>query len=182
MTKESDEFERVTRVILHNLRQHLGYEKIEGSKRYKGKSSGRKRQIDATVYRTDGKMIIVECKRHKRKVGIKSIGEFYYVINREVGAGGGLIVSSVGFDAGAQAVANAEKIGMVILNADATEQDYILEIADQLWRGISFIDIVPIADEFKFTSTANFVNNLTISDEWSFQCAPIERKEDQRWN
>jgi len=107
MTKESDEFERVTRVILHNLRQHLGYEKIEGSKRYKGKSSGRKRQIDATVYRTDGKMIIVECKRHKRKVGIKSIGEFYYVINREVGAGGGLIVSSVGFDAGAQAVANA---------------------------------------------------------------------------
>src|SRR5437660_11882417 len=109
MTKVSDEFERVTRIILHNLRQQLGYEKVEGSKRYKGKSSGRKRQIDATAYRTDSKTIIVECKRHKRKVGIKAMGEFYYVIHREVGADGGLIVTSVGFDAGAQAVANAEQ-------------------------------------------------------------------------
>lgn len=180
MTIESDEFERITRLILKNLREHLGYETVEGSKRYRGKSSGRKRQIDISVYRTDGKMIIVECKRHTRKVDIKIMGEFYYVINREIGADGGLLVSSVGFDAGAQAVANAEKIGMATLNSDATEYDYILEIAGQLWRGISFTDIVPVSDEAIFTIGANFVNTTPITDEWSLENIPIEHKKDER--
>jgi len=180
MSKESDEFERVTQVILNNLREHLGYERVEGSKKYSGQRSKVKRQVDVTAYQIDGKKMLVECKLHKRPIDVEYLEAFYYKIHRDVGADGGLMVSSVGFTEGAEGIANAEKIGMAVLNPDATEREYLLEIAGQLWRGVSFTDIAPISDEFKSTSNSNFVDNLAIRDEWSFQSTPVEHKEDER--
>ncbi len=178
MTKESDEFEHVTQLILNNLREHLGYERVEESKKYPGQRSKVKRQVDVTAYRTDGKKILVECKLHKRPIDVEYMEAFYYKIFRDVEADGGLMVSSVGFTEGATGVANAEMISMAVLNPDATEHEYLLEISGHLWRGVSFEDIVPITDEFKFTSVVNFVNILPISDEWSLQSIPVEGKED----
>src|SRR6266568_138524 len=86
VTKKSDEFERITQVILNNLHQHLGYDRVEGSRNHIGQLSGIPRQIDATVYQTDGKMILVECKLHCRPVDIEYLEAFYYVIYRDVGA------------------------------------------------------------------------------------------------
>ena len=177
MTTESDDFERITRIILHNLREHLGYEQVEESRKYPGKRSGVKRQVDVTAYRTDGKKILVECKLHNRPINVTYMEAFYYKIHRDIGADGGLMVTSIGFTEGAEGIANAETIGMATLNPDATEQEYILKIAGVLWRGVSFEDIVPISDEFKATGMVSFVEQLTISDEYSLQSIPVENKE-----
>lgn len=178
MTKESDKFEHVTQMILQNLREHLGYERVEGSQKYPGQRSKVERQVDVTVYQTGGKRILVECKLHKRPIDVTYIEAFYYKIHHDIRADGGLMVSPVGFTEGARGIADAEEIGMAVLNPDATEHDYLLEIAGQLWRGISFEEIVQANDEFKAVIEINLTDTLTASDEGTLQSSPIEHKEE----
>jgi hypothetical protein len=52
------------------------------------------------------------------------------------GAAGGLMVTPVGYQEGAAKVANARKIGMATLNANATDREYVLRIANQLFVGV----------------------------------------------
>lgn len=165
MTKESDKFEHVTQTILHNNRSQLEYDRIEGSKRYRGKSTKRKRQIDLTIHPKDGKIIPVECRLHKRKVSIKAIDGFRTVIYCEVGAEKGLVVSSQGFDLGAEAAAKAYNIEMATLNPAATEYDYNLKIVREHLGGIND-NIWGVSD------------TCPISDECFFQSIPVERKEE----
>lgn len=158
MTKESDKFECVAQTILHNNCGQLGYDRIEGSKRYRGKSTKRKRQVDLTIHLKDGKIIPVECKLYKRKVGIKAIDGFRTVIYCEVGAEEGLVVSSQGFDLGAEAAAKAYNIEMATLNPAATEYDYNLKIVREHLGGINesfwgVSDICPVSDKSSLQST-----------------------------
>jgi hypothetical protein len=97
-----------------------------------------KRQIDVTVYQVDGKKILVECKLHKRPIDIEYMEAFYYKIYHDIGADGGLMVSSVGFTEGAMGVADAEKIGAATLNPDATEYDFLLSIGNLIFGGVSW--------------------------------------------
>lgn len=175
----------------------MGYERVEGSRKYPGKRSNVKRQVDVTAYRTDGKKILVECKLHKRPVDVEYMEAFYYKIHRDVGADGGLMVSSVGFTEGATGVADAEEIGMATLNPDATEHEYLLEIAGQLWRAISFTDVALVSEEFTATGVINFVEQVAVSEEFictgsisvvdyvvvseevSLESVPVEHKEDE---
>jgi hypothetical protein len=75
------------------------------------------------------------------------MGAFYYIV-QDTGAARGLMVTSAGFQRGAIQVAHAERIGMATLNPDATRSDYVLEVADQLFRGLS------VSDHFAFTEQA----------------------------
>ena len=172
MTKSSDRYEHVTRFIFNSLREQFGYESVEGNTHLHGKISEGLRQIDVTVYKGD-KQIIVECKRHKTKVDIKTMGEFVFMIE-DVGADGGIIVSAAGFSKRAEKIAKSKKIKTAILNLDATEDDYILKFGEHLWRGISFIDTVPVSDEALCTTIASYVDIVPVSDEGHLESIPIQ--------
>jgi predicted helicase len=121
MSAASKEFERITQAIFQRLREHFGFERVEGSRKYKGKRSGRKRQIDATGIKPDGTMSPIECKLHKRKVGIEDLDKFNWITYAELEADEGIIVSSSGFDAGAEAAGRGNNLRLATLNKDATE-------------------------------------------------------------
>lgn len=141
MSTESDEFEQTVQSILDNLRVALSYTRVEGSKKYTGRVSGRRRQIDATAFRTDGGIILVECKLYGGRVKAEVVQAFHYMITKELGAAGGLIVTGIGYQAAAEAIARAEQIGTAILNPEATEHDYVLSIAGRLFTGMSLLDV-----------------------------------------
>lgn len=135
MSQISKQFEKVTRAIFWKLREHFGYGRVEGSHYYPAQDSGVRRQIDITAYETDGGMILLECKRHTNPVDIGYIDAFHTVIHTDIGAAGGIMVSAGGFTAGAVKSANAKRIGLATLNADATEYEFQLRIADLLISG-----------------------------------------------
>jgi hypothetical protein len=135
MSAASDEFERIVRSIFQRLREHFGFERVEGSQYYPALDSGVKRQVDVTAYALDEKRIIIECKLHKEPVDIGYIDAFYTVIHVDVGAAGGIMVSSRGFTRGAVRSARAKKIDLAIVNEDATEHDFILQINGLVFGG-----------------------------------------------
>jgi hypothetical protein len=85
--------------------------KVEHNQTIKGKETGRNRQIDVLI-RKDvdlfpariSVLIVLECKRYKRVVGIDKVEAFVTKL-RDVGATQGAMVSITGFDAGARAAA-----------------------------------------------------------------------------
>lgn len=137
MSAASDEFERIVRAIFQRLREQFGFERVEGSRKYKGKSTGRKRQIDATAIKPDGTMSPIECKLHKRKIGIEALDKFNSITHDELEADEGIIVSSSGFDAGAEAAGSGYNLKLATLNKDATEHNFILRIGKLLFGGVS---------------------------------------------
>jgi predicted helicase len=133
----SKDFELVTRAIFQRLREQFDFGRVEGSHYYTARDSGVKRQVDVTAYSLDEKRTIIECKLHKRRVGIKYIDAFHTVIHTDIGADGGIIVSAHDFTKGAQRSAQAKKIALATLNEDATEYDFILKIDDLIFGGVS---------------------------------------------
>ncbi len=136
MSKESDEYERVAKEILHRLRQHWGYESVEGSHDYTGKLTGRNWQIDITAHRAGGQKILIECRRHGRPLDADQVGGYHAKALVDIGADGALMISSSGFQAGAKALADVLKIEMAKLNADATEWEFTLETPDKTFQGV----------------------------------------------
>jgi len=139
MSAASHEFERITRAIFQRLREQFGFEHVEGSHHYQARDSGVKRQVDVTAYSPDEKRIIIECKLHKRRVGINYIDAFYTVISVDVGADGGIMVSQSGFTKGAVRSAQAKQIALATLNEDATEHDFILRVNELVFGGVSLL-------------------------------------------
>ena len=138
MSAASDEFERIVRAIFQRLRERFGLDRVEGSRHYPARDSGVKRQVDVTAYALNETMIIIECKLRKRRpIDIGYIDAFHTVIHVDVGADGGIMVSTSGFTSGAVESARAKKIGLAMLNEDATEHDFILQINDLIIGGVS---------------------------------------------
>jgi hypothetical protein len=66
-------------------------------------------------------MILVECRqRSTKRIDQEQVAGLAFRI-QDTGAAGGLIVTTVGPQKGAELVAKASKIGFAILNAEATE-------------------------------------------------------------
>ena len=67
------------------------------------------------------------------------MAEFAFKI-QDIGASEGLMVTPIGYQKGAKIVAESERIGQATLNPDATDSEYILEIAERLFRGLLISD------------------------------------------
>ena len=140
MSKESDRYEQVTRAILERCREELGFKEVQPKQRIPGKS-GTSPEIDAICYRaeSDG-MILVECRRHTTaKIDQEQV---YALFGRiiDTGADGGLMVTPLGYQEGAQLVARAYKVSMATLNPEATDREYVLKIAEKLFIGLPALE------------------------------------------
>jgi len=139
MSKESERYEQVTRAILEQCREQLGFKEVRPKSKIPGKT-GTRWEIDATCYRVESEgMILVECRRHTtRKIDQEQVAGLVFRI-RDTGAEGGLVVTPLGFQEGAELVAKACKVTMATLNPNATEREYVLRIAEQLFIGVSAV-------------------------------------------
>ncbi len=124
------EFEKLVAHLHHGI---AGNAEVKHNQRVLGRS-GRKRQLDVTLsqvvaaYRT---LIVLECKRYKRRVGIEKVDAFVSKLE-DVGASHGIIVSNTGFDDGARAVAKRKGITLLTYR-EATEVDWQTVTSSQSW-------------------------------------------------
>jgi hypothetical protein len=106
--------------LLNQFAKEFGLERVEGKQLIEGRRSGAAWEIDAKGFRQDGAtFVIVECRRYTTsRQNQARLGQLAYQII-DTGAAGGIVVSPLGLQEGAERVANAENIVTVKLNEDS---------------------------------------------------------------
>jgi hypothetical protein len=121
-------YESTAAFILNEVAEHFGLDRVEGKQSIRGLRSGTEWEIDAKgCSHGTTAFIIVECRRYTAsKLTQESLGSLAYRII-DTGAEGGIIVSPLGLQKGAEKIAAAEKINSVTLSADATPEQFAVE-------------------------------------------------------
>lgn len=130
-------YEEVAAYLLNQFASEFGLEYVEGNHRVAGKRSGTTWRIDAKGGRHgDAGFVIVECRRYTAsKQNQERVGGLAYRII-DTGAEGGIIVSPLGLQDGAERVADAEQIVTVQLNEDCTQHEYVLQFLNKVMVGL----------------------------------------------
>jgi hypothetical protein len=122
-------------------------ERVEGKQEVIGLRSGTAWEIDAKGF-CEGNtgFVIVECRRYTTsKQNQEKVGALAYRI-QDAGAEGGILVSPLGLQEGAERVAAAENIVSVQLNANSTRHDYVLRFLQRAMVGFS--DTITLRESF----------------------------------
>jgi len=98
---------------------------VERNVHLPGTKTGVPRQVDVKltghIFGVDGATMIVDAKRHKKPIGIKTVGELFATVD-DIGASFGLIVTNTGVSKNAQRYANnLEGIFVDILSLEELE-------------------------------------------------------------
>ena len=153
-------YEEVATFLLNEMAAEFGLEKVEGKQKVLGLESGIEWEIDAKGLIEQGqKFLIVECKRFtKSKLDQGKLSEVAYRID-DTRASGGIVVSPLGLQEGAEKLANAKNVISVTLDADSSSTDYIMKFLEQIRVGMS--------GELTFTGTLGIKvirNDGTVED------------------
>lgn len=138
MTKKQWEtYEQVAAYLLNQLAEQFCVGRFEGKQAIAG-DSGTDWEIDAKGC-SDGsdRIIVVECKRHTKNGVPQAIAAALAWTIRDLGAGGGILVSPLGLQKGAKKVAAQANIVEVNLDQNSTTTDFILSFLNQIHFGIS---------------------------------------------
>lgn len=127
-------YEEVTRQILDHLKEYLDLDRVEGKQQVQGTVASWEIEVVARSAPDHG-LLLVECRRKNRRLPKEELGGFAYRI-RDTGAKGGLIVTPIGLQQGARRIAAAENIIEVHLNPEATTDEYVMDVAGKLFRGL----------------------------------------------
>ncbi len=158
-------YEEVARFLLDDIADYFGVARFEGKQKTRGYESGTDWEIDAKGVSASGDIVlIVECRRHtKRKSPQEHLAARAYRI-RDTGARGGIIVTPLGIQTGAELVARAANIHTVKLDPSSTAGNYIIEFMNQI--RIGFTDhIPPIHDALSITKmdkNGNVIERLDV--------------------
>lgn len=141
-------YEDLARQLLEQLGEHLGLhlERVEGKQKLVG-TSGTIWEIDGKGVRADdGGIIVIECKRYPDdRVDQETIGGLAWRIHEELGASGGIVVTPLGLQSGAELVAKRADIQVVELNADATPTEYVMRLLDKVCLGVALKTTVTLS-------------------------------------
>ncbi len=147
MAKERicDTYEQVAQFLLNEFADHFGLERVEEKQAVIGLRSGTEWTIDCKgIKKNNDGFLIVECRRHTtNKQKQEQVGALAYRII-DTGAKGGIIVSVLGIQEGGKAIAEAEGIVAVHLDADSTTTDYVMKFLDKVMIGRSLEDTLHI--------------------------------------
>lgn len=130
-------YEQVATYLLDQFASEFELQRVEGKQSVIGKRSGTTWEIDAKGFREgDSGFVIVECRRHTTsKQNQERVGGLAYRII-DTGAEGGIMVSPLGLQEGAERVAAAENIVSVQLREDSTQDSYVLAFLNKIMIGI----------------------------------------------
>ncbi|MCG8028056.1 MAG: hypothetical protein N0E59_16865 [Candidatus Thiodiazotropha taylori] len=135
--KKWETYEQVAHDLLNRFAESFQLGSVEGKQIVPGKS-GTDWEIDAKGMKAGNEgFVIIECKRHpKAPVSQEVVGGLAYRI-QDTGAVGGIIVSPLPLQKGAQLVSNHEGIVHLLLNKDSTNTDYMLQFLNNIFVGVS---------------------------------------------
>ncbi len=143
------DYEEVAQYLLNQFAKHFGIDCVEENQRIPGQS-GANWAIDAKgVKDNETCFLIVECRRHARKIEQGYVGQVAFKI-QDTGAQGGIIVSPLGFQAGAKKVAEYSNIVQVKLDPQSTTTEYIMEFLNRIFIGLS--DTLVLTDSLTIIS------------------------------
>jgi hypothetical protein len=130
-------YEEVAAYLLNQFASEFGLERVEGKQDVVGQRTGATWDIDAKGFRHGGSgFVIVECRRYTTsKQNQEKVGGLAYRII-DTGAEGGIIVSPLGLQEGAERVAAAENIVSVQLNEKSTQHEYVLRFLNKIMIGL----------------------------------------------
>jgi hypothetical protein len=133
-------YEEVATEILGRIRNELGVSSIEGKHSITG-LSGTDWELDAKgIAQGSDAFVIVECRRHTTaKIKQEAVAALAFRI-QDTGAAGGFLVSPLGFQEGATKVAASANIRSVVLNADATPEQFALRFLGNLFVGVTGVE------------------------------------------
>ncbi len=131
-------YEQVGTYLLDQFAAEFGLDRVETKQDVPGQRSGTSWEIDAKGERrgNDG-FVIVEFRRYttSRQNQDKLGGLAYKII--DTGAKGGIIVSPLGLQEGAEKIAAAENVINVILNENCNRSEYIMRFLNKVMIGLS---------------------------------------------
>jgi hypothetical protein len=138
MTQKWQTYEQVAAHLLDRFAADFGLSRFDGKQKVPGRRSGTDWEIDAKGVREGNQgFIIVECRRYpKSKQNQGKMGSLAYAII-DTGAGGGIIVSPLDLQEGAQKIAEAENIVEVRLDPDSTPQSFTMQCLNKMMIGRS---------------------------------------------
>lgn len=131
-------YEQVATDLLNKMADEFGLEKVEGNQGILGLRSGTNWAIDGKgIANGTEKFVIIECRRYTHsRIDQESIGGLAYRIS-DTGASGGIIVTPIGLQEGAQKIAEAENIITVTLDENSSSTDYVISFLDKIKVGMS---------------------------------------------
>ena len=131
-------YEEVAVYLLDQIASELGLERVEGKQDVYGSRSSTSWEIDGKGVKVGGAgFVIIECRRYtKDRQNQEKVAALAYRIT-DTGASGAILVSPLGFQAGARKVAAAEGIEEILLDAYSTRTDYMLRFLNKVMAGIS---------------------------------------------
>ena len=139
-------YETAAKTVLEQIREALGVATVKGKQIVDGKS-GTRWELDARAVQDDGQnFLVVEVRRYTTN-GLKQedLAALAFRIG-DVGASGGIVVSPLPLQRGAELVAKAAGIEHVRLSADSTPTDYLAEYMGRRFLGASIVESVNLTD------------------------------------
>ncbi|MDT3274682.1 hypothetical protein Q4Q54_14490 [Shewanella sp. SP2S2-4] len=130
-------YEEVATYLLNQFASEFELDGFSGKEKLSGMISGTKWEIDGKGF-NDGrdKFVIVECRRYTTsKQSQEKMAALAYQIH-DTGAAGGIIVSPLGMQAGAEKIAKAENIISVKLTPESTAHEYFLAFLNKIHVGV----------------------------------------------
>ncbi|QMS90988.1 restriction endonuclease [Nostoc edaphicum CCNP1411] len=107
---------------LHNL-------KIKPKRKLIGKKTGTKWEVDAYGYNIDNHLVLIECKHYEKRCVVQNvIAAFAYII-KDVEAQRGILVTTLGLQSGAIKVAKNENIGLLKVDYNSTEKNFVVHFS-----------------------------------------------------
>ena len=142
-------YENAARRVLGDIRQELGITSVEGKQTLEG-NSGASWEVDARALKEGSEgFLLVEVRRHTSS-GVKqeAVAAIAYRI-QDLGGSGGIIVSPLPLQEGAQRVAASTDIAHVLLSPDSSPENYLAEFMGRRFLSATVSEIVHFGSFFE---------------------------------
>lgn len=138
-------YEEVAAYLLNKFANEFGLSHVEGKQSLEGLRSGTNWTIDAKGFCEGNEgFVIIECRQYiSSKQNQEKVGSLAYRI-LDTRAEGGIIVSQLGLQSGAQRIAKAENILNVELRNDCTPTEFSMQFLNKIFIG--FHDELNLSD------------------------------------
>lgn len=154
--KKWETYEEVAIYLLDQFANEFKLDGFEEKQKVDGEKTGTKWEIDGKGFKKDGEgFVIVECRRYSTsKQSQEKLGALAYRIY-DTGAEGGIIVSPLGIQSGAELVAKAENVVSVKLTPESTTKNYMMSFLNRTMVGVTDEVNVSISESVHIQVTRN---------------------------
>jgi hypothetical protein len=147
--KKWETYEQVAQYLLNTMADQFDLARVEEKQNVLGSKTGASYEIDAKGIVLGGEgFVLIECRRYttsrQKQEHIAALA--YKIIDS--GGKGGIIVSPLGLQQGAEKIAHAENIVSVLLDEKSTTKNYILKFLNKSFLGIN--DEVSVSDHIEY--------------------------------